>query len=164
MLRCLALIAAFGVLQAVACSSQALNGGDKGVDGALLADAAACSCQIVDGVQRGPVLARVLTMSWACYCQKYDCTRPPSCSPAGQWTRGCGLDEDTEQGSSGPESWVYDQSGQLVGVDLATDSDQWSCPSDPSMSASAVRAGQFPDTCNTAVTSSCPADGGAISP
>jgi hypothetical protein len=126
------------------------------VDAGAANDPAACGCQVTDGI---------LTMSWACYCQQYSCTQPePHCGAYGQWTRGCGLDEYAVLTIGGPERWVYDPSGHLVGAQQSTDAGYFRCPTDPSMTGSSVRAGQFADTCDSRTVCQCSADGGSCDP
>jgi hypothetical protein len=150
------------------CSSESLQSGDGGRDHGIDADPAACGCRM-DGY--------TLVMSWDCYCQQYSCssTTKPMCWGYAQWTNGCGLSEFSVETVGGPDRWVYDQSGNLVGAQQSTDEGSpYSCPTDPSLYSSSVRAGQFPDTCDSAVTCQCtpdggdacvtPADGGVINP
>lgn len=143
---------ASSLLAIAGCSSESLRSGTDGaLPDATESDPAACGCQVTD---------YVLTMSLACYCQRYDCAQPePSCAIY-SLGRGCGLTEYSEDTISGPEDWVYDQSGHLVGVQLSSDDSGWVCPTDPSMFASAVRAGQFPDSCQSFVACRCNGDGG----
>src|SRR6185312_9927826 len=109
--------------------------------------------------------ADALTISWACYCQQYDCASQPerSCGSSGygQWTRGCGLDEYSFMTVGGPERHVYDQSGQLVGAQTSSDTTPFSCPTDSNLVSSSLRAGQFADTCDGAVTCVCDGDAGS---
>jgi hypothetical protein len=128
------------------------GGGDPGAPN----DPAACGC-VVDGY--------ALTMSWDCFCKQYDCTGsnvPKGCGfgTYSQITTGCGLQELSIETIGGPERWVYDSSGNLVGEQLGTDAGQFSCPTAPNLVGFSVRAGQFPDGCLSAVTCQCNADAG----
>jgi hypothetical protein len=140
----------------VGCS-KSLESADAGFDHGTISDPAACGCQIAN---------YALTMSWECFCKKYNCSAQlvPSCSPHGQWTRGCGLSEYSVQTIGGPSRSVYDETGNLVGEQFGTDDGQFSCPTDPTMIGYSVRAGQFPDSCESAVTCQCSADGGSCDP
>jgi hypothetical protein len=142
---------------AAGCSSEALQSGDGGRDRGIDADPAACGCRI-EGY--------TLVMSWDCYCQQYGCssTTVPTCWGYGQVTNGCGLTEFSILTIGGPERWVYDQTGTLVGAQIGTDAGYYSCPTDPSLQSSSVRAGQFPDTCDSALTCQCNPDGGSCDP
>jgi hypothetical protein len=138
--------------------SKSLESADAGVDHGVVADPAACGCEIV---------GYNLTMSWDCFCKQYNCAvqQPvPSCTGRGGWTRGCGLAEFSIGTVSGPTRMVFDASGTLVGEEFGTDDGQFSCPTDPSMIAYSVRAGQFPDTCGDAGTCQCSGDGGGCDP
>ena len=154
--RSIVLRAALGFLALAGCSSESLKSGDGGLDHAAGGDPAACGCQLA---------ADALTISWACYCQQYDCANQPerSCGSSGygQWTRGCGLDEYSFMTVGGPERHVYDQSGQLVGAQTSSDTTPFSCPTDSNLVSSSLRAGQFADTCDGAVTCVCDGDAGS---
>jgi hypothetical protein len=149
------------LLGATGCSKslQSPDGG-RGVDTGTPADPAACGC-VLDGY--------TLTMSWACFCKQFDCTHPVTPVSCGyglreQLTTGCGLSEVSLQTVGGPERWVYDATGTLVGEQLGTDDGEFLCPTDPSMIGFSVRGGQFPDGCLSAVTCQCNADGGTCDP
>ena len=107
-----------------------------------------------------------MTISWSCFCAKYDCSSQPKvqCSGSDQITSGCGLQEFTVDTLGGPESWVYDSSGSLVGEQLGTDDSEFVCPTDPGMIGFVLRAGQFADTCDSAITTGCTVDAGSINP
>jgi hypothetical protein len=153
----LSLLSLAALVGAAGCSSESLQSKDAGRDRGLDADPAACGCAVV---------GYTLTMSWDCYCQQYNCstTTIPSCWGSGQWTKGCGLSEFSIETIGGPERWVFDSSGALVGAQQGTDAGSFSCPTDPSLQGYSVRAGQFPDTCDSAVTCQCSPDGGACEP
>jgi hypothetical protein len=51
-----------------------------------------------------------------------------------------------------------------VGVQYASDTADFSCPTDHGMRALTLRAGQLLDTCNSASACMCDADGGACDP
>ena len=147
-----------GLLGVAGCSSESLRAGnDGGVDQAIVGDPAACGCQL-DGY--------TLTISWSCFCAKHDCAPQYNvpCTGSAQLTTGCGLRQITVQTIGGPERWVYDQSGTLVGEQLGTDDSEFLCPTDPSMIGFVLRAGQFPDSCDSALTTACTADAGTINP
>jgi hypothetical protein len=132
---------------------------DGGAPDQVVNDPASCGCQKVgDG----------LTMSWACFCNRYDCAaqQMPTCIPNAQWRRSCGLAELSIETIGGPESWVYDANGTLVGEQIGSDVNEFSCPTDPSMTGFGVTAGQFPGTCDggAVTTCQCSADGGSCDP
>ena len=158
-LRSIALFATLTLsfIGAAGCS-KSLESADAAVDHGIVANPAACGCQIV---------GYNLTMSWDCFCKQYNCTgQPPvpACSGRGQWTSGCGLQEFSIETIGGPSRMAYDSSGTLVGEEFGTDDGQFSCPTDPSMIGYSVRAGQFADMCYDAVTCACSADGGSCDP
>ena len=140
----------------VGCS-KSLESGDGGLDHGSISDPAACGCQVSN---------YSLIMSWDCFCKKYDCGGRQSvfCPPGGQWTKGCGLSEYSVETIGGPSRTVYDANGNLVGEQFGSDDAQFSCPTDPTMIGYSVRAGQFPDSCDGAVTCQCSADGGPCDP
>jgi hypothetical protein len=87
------------------------------------------------------------------------------CSEDVQWTRGCGLTEYARFTIGGPLRFVYDQSGTLVGAQQGSDvPGEYHCPSDPTLLADAVIAGQQLDTCDSATTCACSPDGGSCDP
>ena len=102
---------------------------DGGAPDRVVHDPAACECQKV---------GYGLTMSWACFCNRFGCTAQQlsGCSRNAQWTRGCGLTEFSIETIGGPESWVYDANGTLVGERIGSDVGEFSCPSDPSLPGS----------------------------
>ena len=167
----LGLLAALAFVGVSACNSDSLvakDGGGKpaGPDGSVAgidaSDPAACGCQ-VDG--------NTLTISMACYCAQYDCTK----SPFSQWCSdvsygiGCGIIEVALQSVGGPERWAYNDERTLIGVQLATDEGVFTCPTDPSLQGSVLRAGVFPleeggvwfDGCASVTT--CPCVDGTVS-
>jgi hypothetical protein len=156
---CLRSIGLFSTLiwvGAVGCS-KSLESADGGLDHGTVSDPAACGCQLN---------SQLLSMSWDCFCKQYDCggDQLPYCSSRGQWTKGCGLSEYSIETVGGPMRWVYDATDNLVGERLASDIPEFSCPTDPSMIGYSVQAGQFPDSCDSAVTCQCSADGGSCDP
>jgi hypothetical protein len=155
-LRSIVLFSTLLLVGAMGCS-KSLESADGSLDHGTISDPAACGCQIV---------GYSLTMSWDCFCKNYDCSgdQPQSCSSREQWTKGCGLSERSIETLGGPSRWVYDANGNLVGEQFGTDDGQFSCPTDPTMIGYSVRAGQFPDSCDGAVTCQCSADGGSCDP
>jgi hypothetical protein len=87
-------------------------------------------------------------MTWDCFCNRFGgCTEPLTCSAATHERidyASCGLSV-VAGSSSGVSSSVYDPSGALVGRTVVSDSTPYTCPSNPSLTAQSVRAGQFPD-------------------
>jgi hypothetical protein len=142
---------------AVGCSKSLESSADAGLDRGTISDPAACGCQVVN---------YSLTMSWDCFCKQYDCSagQPQSCASSGQWTKGCGLSEYSVETPGGPYRSVYDRNGSLVGREFGTDDGQFTCPTDPTMFGYRVSAGQFPDSCDSAVTCQCSSDGGSCDP
>jgi hypothetical protein len=155
-LRLIGLFSTLVLVGAVGCSKQ-LESADAGVDHGTISDPAACGCQVID---------YVLIMSWDCFIKNNDRGVVPwsSCTPPGQWTKGCGLSEYSVETIGGPARWVYDASGKLVGEQFGSDDAQFGCPTDPTMIGFSVRAGQFADSCDSAVTCQCSADGGSCDP
>ena len=128
-------------------------------------DAAACDCQIgADGVLR---------MSWDCFSTSYGNGSPELgwCGAPGQWTSACGLDVFSYDDRGLTQLFVYDKSGTEVGTQFANSSVGYVCPSDPTLTASKVAGGQFPDAacatvvcpCNSDRTFTCPAPDAGIS-
>jgi hypothetical protein len=107
-------------------------------------DASACDCRIgADGVLR---------MSWACFNANYGNGSRASgwCGAPGQWTSACGLDVFTYDQVGQAQLFVYDQSGNQVGVQFSSASGPgYVCPTDPTLTAMKVAGGMFP-------ASSCP--------
>ena len=104
----------------------------------------------------GPVEGFTLTMSWACFCAKFGCTdREPACASNRATYPGCGLTTDNFNTVAGPTISVWDESGALVGRQYVSDTTYYQCPSDPSLEASRVRAGRFPDATCSAVGCTC---------
>ena len=155
-LRSIGLLSTLVLVGAAGCS-KSLESADGSVDHGTISDPAACGCQVVD---------YGLIMSWDCYCKHHDCggRQPVFCPPGGQWTKGCGLSEYSVQTIGGPSRTVYDANGNLVGAQYGSDDATFSCPTDPTMSGFFVRAGQFADTCDDAVTCQCSTDGGSCDP
>jgi hypothetical protein len=148
-----------GLVGATGCS-KALESpdGGGGLDTGTISDPAACGCVVSN---------YTLTMSWDCFCRQFNCSPGmPSCGygPRGQITTGCGLSELSVETIGGPERWVYDATGTLVGEQLGTDDGQFACPTAPELIGYSVRAGQFPDSCDSAVSCQCNPDGGTCDP
>jgi hypothetical protein len=136
-----------------ACGRTPGPGPDGGSDGPV-----ACGCQLEGDA--GAV--QTLTMSWDCYCGTFACPSASSfavCSP-GHFFTACGLEVFTTDTPGGPERWVFDASGAMVGVELASDSSDYTCPSDPRVRSLRLRAGHFPDPSCPMVECPC-VDGGA---
>ena len=93
----------------------------------------------------------VLTMSWSSFCEQGYCayTAPRCTGPAGGAERisypACGLTTVTQYTIGGPDVWVYDAAGTLVGKQMSSDSTYYVCPSDSDIKATRVRAGRFPE-------------------
>jgi hypothetical protein len=114
-----------------------------------------------------------LVLSWECYCQVADCSeRLANTDGLGCGTRtdypGCGLVTLTNQTPGGPWIRVFDSSsGALVGVQSGSDTSDYRCPANTSLSSFTRRAGQFPAAscapvaCAPGVCSVCSGDGGA---
>lgn len=135
-------IAALLFVCATAGCTGALDGNDGG---SRPVDAPACSCHIEGGV---------LMMTLGCLCEAGYCepSAPPCSGPQGAAPRtsypACGLTTVTQQTIGGPNAWVYDWAGKLVGKEMSGDSSWFVCPSDPNIKATHVRAGRFPEpTC-----------------
>lgn len=104
-------------------------------------------------------------MSWDCFCRAFGCPAArfgPTCS--GQAIQGCGLSQYSILTVGGPYRWVYDGNGALVGEQISSDTGDYQCPSAPELGAHTVRAGQFPDTCNSSTVCQCSPDGGSCDP
>jgi hypothetical protein len=131
------------------CGSQSLTPNDGGGDHPVTT-ATGCMCQAD---------SQTLTVSWDCFCQQHSCgieQIAPCSSTPGIWTRGCGFDEYAVDTPGGPEIWVYDKNGKMVGAQLATDDSVFVCPDNQSIQRFLLRAGQFrPDTCNGVTTCNC---------
>jgi hypothetical protein len=155
-LRSICLFSMLLLVGAMGCS-KSLESADGGLDHGSISDPAACGCSVSN---------YVLAMSWDCFCKHYDCSgsQRQNCSSRGQWTKGCGLSESSIQTPGGPYRSVYDANGNLVGQEFGTDDGQFLCPTDSTMIGYRVRAGQFPDSCDSAVTCQCSADGGSCDP
>ncbi len=139
------------------CSSESLARAEGGAPDRAVGDPAACGCQL-EGY--------TLTISWSCFCASHDCAPQYNvqCSPGVQQIEGCGLVAYTVETIGGPEMWVYDGSGTLVGEQLGTDDGEFVCPTDPGLIGFQLRAGKFPDTCDSATTCTCNPDGGGCEP
>ena len=132
-------------LGALGCSRGLAPAADGG-DGAAEHDPAACGCRIDDD--------GALVMSWDCYCASSGCAS--SGCRGGPSYLACGLTVAVQQGAAGPDLYVSDASGKLVGIQHTADIGFFSCPSDPSLRAGRMRAGQFPDPSCDKVSCSCP--------
>jgi len=116
-------------------------------------DPAACGCELsADGW--------TLTMSWDCYCRAYGCTGARQACTASTAYPSCGLVVDSSDTFGGPSLRVYDERGALVGAQYASDTSDYFCPSDRSLSAARVHAGRFPDSTCAAEPCTC-VDGGS---
>ena len=129
------------------CGGKSLAPGDAGADQPA---AAGCMCQAD---------SQTLTVSWDCFCQEHPCgieqIAPCSATP-GVWTSGCGFDQYAEDTPGGPEIWVYDHTGKLVGAQLATDDSVFVCPENQAIQRFLLRAGQFrPGGCASVTTCNC---------
>jgi hypothetical protein len=157
-----------GLAATPGCASDSLKatrdggppGTTTGTDGAPdrpPADAATCGCQ---------VSGYTLTISWDCYCKQYNCTGAPqqTCPVMGQWARGCNYQKFSVSTVGGPESWVYDGTGQMVGAQLGTDDGIFTCPTDPSLQGFRLQAGYQLDDCPGAVTTQYSVDAGTCQP
>jgi hypothetical protein len=81
-----------------------------------------------------------------CYCAQYDCTQSPFtlyCSDVSLGI-GCGIVEVSAQTAGGLERWAYNDERTLIGVQLASDTADFTCPTAPSLRGSVLRAGGFP--------------------
>lgn len=115
-------------------------------------DGPGCGCRI-----EGQGGNEVLVMSWGCFCENYDCgfeahmceSAPRTSHPA------CGMTVATFAGIGGPDKWVYDQSGTLVGRQMSADSNWFTCPGDPDVKALQLRAGKFPEPSCLGVACGC---------
>jgi hypothetical protein len=104
--------------------------------------------------------SQTLTISRDCYCQAHDCNQIETISDCSQtsgvWTHGCGFDQYTVDIGGGPETWVHDQTGKLVGAQLGSDDSVFVCPDNQGIQRFQLGAGQFrPDTCNNTITWDC---------
>jgi hypothetical protein len=138
------------LLVVAGCSSKS-SSPDGGVDHPV----SACQCSAD---------TQTLTLDWDCYCAMHDCTATAQqlgCQTStGTWTHGCNLDEYSVDTAGGPEMWVFDQTGKLVGVQIASDTSPYVCPTNSGLQRFQLRAGQLrPDTCNGVTSCSC-ADAG----
>ncbi len=131
-------------------------GADATADSAAT-DGAACSCTTEGSV---------LHMSWDCYCSAYGCSSVSraSCGPLVTWSVACGLEVVSWMTTGGLNQRVFDPSGQLVGVRLASDTAQYGCSGADAGTASIVQAGQFPIASCVPVTCDCAVDGTASCP
>ena len=145
---CLRLVGLISLL--AGCGSKSLTAADAGgADHPV--SASSCMCQAD---------SQTLTISWDCFCQLYSCNEIETISNCantiGVWTRGCGFDEYTVNTAGGPEIWVYDHTGKMVGAQLATDDSVFVCPDNQGTQRFMLRAGQFrPDTCNGVFSCNC---------
>ena len=82
----------------------------------------------------------------ACYCKQYDCTQSPftlDCSDVSLGI-GCGIVEVSLDTIGGLEKWAYNDEWTLIGAQLATEEGVFTCPTDPGLQGSVLRAGTFP--------------------
>jgi hypothetical protein len=147
-------VAAFGLamLGASGCSSSAHAPADGG----------ACGCSI-------DPTTHIMHMSLDCYCAAYGCENaaPAVCAgstSAQSWTVACDLNVFSSQTFGGPFYWVTDPSGTLVGIQVGSDTTPYACPSDPTLTSLAVRAGRFPDASCAVRDCSCDAGAGCATP
>ena len=130
----LGLLVTFVLVGVAGCKGDALasrDGGNK------TTDPAACGCQVA---------GNTLTISMSCYCAQYDCTQSPFslyCSDVSLGV-GCGIVEVSAQTSGGLERWAYNDERTLIGAQLASDTADFTCPTDPSLHGSLLLAGGFP--------------------
>jgi hypothetical protein len=123
------------------------HGGSGGGAGGQTFDASACGCTI-----SGDGGAQILTVSWDCFCATYGCAPANSCADISGFGverttyPTCGLTTYSIDPAGGPEMWVYDAAGAEVGAQLSSDDSFFYCPSDHTLSAFRLRAGQFPDS------------------
>jgi hypothetical protein len=121
-------------------------------------NAAACECRI-----EGDGADTTLVMSWSCYCTDYgDCDRQLAghCASSTQLTRydypECHLSGVTLPPLGVSTVDYFDWQGRLAGVEYASDTSPYRCPSDPRIEARKMRAGQTPvPTCGITVCGSC---------
>jgi len=132
------------------CGSSSLTPQDGGTDHPVTTTTG-CMCQAD---------SQTLTVSWDCFCQQYGCTGSQAmarCSGnSGTWTYGCGFYQLAADTVGGPEIWTYDQTGKLVGEQLATDDSVFVCPDNQGIQRFQLRAGQFrPQSCDIIIGCSC---------
>ena len=139
----------------------------SGVDGS---SPGACGCQIDGNAAFGPTLV----MSWDCYCAAYGagCTTNIAtvCTDFRQRIDypGCGLTVLRIMSAGGPIDDVYDRDGKLIGAYVSSDTAQYACPSNASLTAFHLRAGRLPESCQGVACGRCtdPAcstpDGGGV--
>jgi hypothetical protein len=132
-----------------ACST-----GQRAVDGGFDDRAISCDCHLEQDA------TETLVVPWDCYCAyRYDCARTLS-DPGSEISGGtrvdypaCSLTTLTIQTPGGPWIWVFDGTGNLVGHQHTSDTapPALTCPSDPTLASTRIRAGRFPDpTCEPA--------------
>jgi hypothetical protein len=142
------------------------SGGSAGIDGGggvggQTTDATACACNLAtDGA------TQVLTISWDCYCATYGCALANSCAAHNAFRLerttypDCGFTTYVGGPAGGPEVWVHDATGAEVGAQMTLDNGYFYCPSDHTLRASRLRAGQFPDSSCQGITCDCVAAAG----
>lgn len=126
--------------------------GDAAADGAS-PDGSGCACTM-DGT--------TLHMSWACFCQAYGCAAGASthtCGPLLAWSSACGLQIRSWNTAGGVNQEVFDGTGAMVGIRLASDVAQYGCTGPDGGAALVVQAGQLPPASCVAQPCVCAVDG-----
>ncbi len=138
-------------------STLPIHTGTDAVADSTASDASGCSCTAEGSV---------LHMSWDCYCSAYGCSSVAraSCGPLVTWTVACGMEVVSWNTVGGLNQRVFDASGKLVGVRLASDVAQYGCGGADAGTAMVVQAGQFPGASCAPVTCDCAVDGTASCP
>jgi hypothetical protein len=132
--------------------------GDAAAD-SRAGDATAGGCCTMDGT--------TLHMSWACYCAAYGCETGASahtCGPSLMWSSACGLRIRSWNTAGGVNQEVFDGTGALVGIRLASDVAQYGCTGADGGTALVVQAGQFPPASCAAQPCVCLVDGSISCP
>jgi len=100
-------------------------------------DGGACNCALDD--------AGVLTMSWECFCNNFDCGGAPTCT-GDKYIDGysaCGLRISRRYQPVADDEAVF-QDGVLTGKTLFWRGSAFICPDDSSLKGTTVTAGRFP--------------------